>query len=248
MFQQVVEILNIAELDNRSTDKFNDLKYIFIDDPVSSLDENHLIELAVDIAELIKTSKSNLKFIITTHNPVFYNVLYNEFNKENFQPYKLEKIDNQLYILNKSNDSPFAYQIHLKHKLEDLFKEEMSRDDLKNLLTNEDKKDILDDLLNGMKEDDLKNASKQFEEFNDLYIKKIFVRKQYYRLEFFRDKKIEECNVEKYHFNFMRNILEKMSTFLGYYEFTKFLPKDREGSSDLYVKRIDGYVNRMVNF
>ncbi len=49
--------------------------------PVSSLDDTHLIELAVNIAELIKSSKSeNLRFIITTHNPLFYNIFFNELH------------------------------------------------------------------------------------------------------------------------------------------------------------------------
>ena len=75
LLEQVVEVLNTPEPTERETDRFNDLKYVFIDDPVSSLDENHLIELAVDIAELIKSSQSDVRFIITTHNPLFYNVL-----------------------------------------------------------------------------------------------------------------------------------------------------------------------------
>jgi hypothetical protein len=38
--------------------------------------------LAVNIAALIKKSPNKeLKFIITTHNPLFYNVLFNEFNR-----------------------------------------------------------------------------------------------------------------------------------------------------------------------
>ncbi|MBR0333701.1 MAG: AAA family ATPase, partial [Bacteroidales bacterium] len=80
LLAQIIDILNIVEPEDRETDKFNKLEYIFIDDPVSSLDENHLIELAVDIAELVKSNQSEVKFIITTHNPLFYNVLYNEFN------------------------------------------------------------------------------------------------------------------------------------------------------------------------
>jgi hypothetical protein len=76
LLEQLISELNIAEAENRSTDAFNKLEYVFIDDPVSSLDENHLIELAVNLAGLIKTSPStNLKFIITTHSPLFYNVL-----------------------------------------------------------------------------------------------------------------------------------------------------------------------------
>ena len=78
MIKLVVDTLNESEPANRDTNQFDELEYIFIDDPVSSLDENHLIELAVNIAELIKSSQSDIKFIITTHNPLFYNVLYNE--------------------------------------------------------------------------------------------------------------------------------------------------------------------------
>lgn len=80
LLSQIVANLNIAEPDERETNQFDNLQYIFIDDPVSSLDENHLIELAVNIAGLIKSSQSELRFIITTHNPLFYNILYNELD------------------------------------------------------------------------------------------------------------------------------------------------------------------------
>ena len=78
LIKLVIDTLNESDPANRDTNQFDELEYIFIDDPVSSLDENHLIELAVNIAELIRQSESNVKFIITTHNPLFYNVLYNE--------------------------------------------------------------------------------------------------------------------------------------------------------------------------
>jgi hypothetical protein len=81
LMEQLISELNIAEPESRSTDAFDDLEYVFIDDPVSSLDENHLIELAVNLASLIRSSTSDLKFIITTHNSVCYNVLYNELKK-----------------------------------------------------------------------------------------------------------------------------------------------------------------------
>ena len=114
LLEQVIEALNTVETDNRATDKFNDLEYVFIDDPVSSLDDGHLIELAVDIAKLIKSSQSELKFIITTHNPLFYNVLYNEFKKPKFKKYILEKTeDGDFELINHNNDSPFAYHLHV---------------------------------------------------------------------------------------------------------------------------------------
>lgn len=146
LLEQVVEELNIAEPNDRSINEFDDLEYVFIDDPVSSLDDNHLIELAVDITQLIKSSESALKFVITTHNPLFYNVLFNELGMA--QKYILKKYDDGLYDLNEQrNDSPFSYHPQLKLEIE---------------------------------------------------------------------RAIRENNIQKYHFNFLRNILEKTSTFLGY--------------------------------
>ena len=56
LIRQVINELNIAEPDNRSTHEFNDLEYFFIDDPVSSLDENNLIEISVNLVERITES------------------------------------------------------------------------------------------------------------------------------------------------------------------------------------------------
>jgi hypothetical protein len=53
LLDQVISTLNVAEPSERETNQFDHLEYIFIDDPVSSLDENHLIELAVNLAGLI---------------------------------------------------------------------------------------------------------------------------------------------------------------------------------------------------
>jgi anticodon nuclease len=156
----VIDVLEIPKIDERRVDGFNKLEYVFIDDPVSSLDENHLIELAVDIAELIKTSKSGLKFIITTHSPLFYNVLYNKLNSK--ATYILRKNEDGTYLLDKQeDDSPFSYHIYLLSELE---------------------------------------------------------------------KVIESGNVQKYHFNFLRNILEKTSTFLGYESWKELLPEDARKS------------------
>lgn len=178
MLRQIVEILNISESNERETEQFNDLKYIFIDDPVSSLDENHLIELAVNIAELIKSSQSELKFIITTHNPLFYNVLYNEFNNSDKRySYKskhsikcrLERMNDGTYFLvEQSADSPFSYHLFLFTELE---------------------------------------------------------------------KAIKSGEIKKYHYNFLRQILEKTSTFLGYATWKELLPHDAQ----------EAYYNRIIN-
>jgi len=119
LLEQLISELNVAEVDNRSTDAFNNLEYVFIDDPVSSLDENHLIELAVNLAGLIKSSQSDLKFIITTHSPLFYNVLLNEFNSK--VCYMLERPEDGSFTLTeKHGDSnkSFSYHLHLLQTIE----------------------------------------------------------------------------------------------------------------------------------
>lgn len=179
LLEQVVEILNVSEPHERETDQFNDLKYVFIDDPVSSLDDNHLIELAVNIAELIKSSLSDLKFIVTTHNPLFYNILFNEFNNADprygYKPKhsvkrRLEKLDDGAFLLKDSKDSPFSYHLSLLAELEKAIDPESG-------------------------------------------------------------------NIQKYHFNFLRNILEKTSTFLGYNKWDELLPRESRRA----------YYNRIIN-
>lgn len=119
ILEQVIEVLNVAEPTERETKQFDQLEYVFIDDPVSSLDDNRLIELAVNLAHLIKSSKSELKFIITTHNPLFYNVLHNEFKKDTFKKYFLKKNeDGEFDLVPQSNDSPFSYHLFLKAEIE----------------------------------------------------------------------------------------------------------------------------------
>ena len=125
LLDQVISTLNVAEPEDRETREFDQLEYVFIDDPVSSLDENHLIELAVNLAELIKTSTSGLKFVITTHSPFFYNVFHNELDLKKAGKkegcYLLDHFEDGTFeLVTKYGDSnrSFSYHLHLKQTLE----------------------------------------------------------------------------------------------------------------------------------
>lgn len=121
LLNQVIEELQIAEPSERSTDQFNDLEYVFIDDPVSSLDENHLIELAVNVAQLVKNCpEQKVKFLVTTHNPLFYNVLYNELQLRNGYILKRNE-DGTFELEEKQGDSnkSFSYHLFLKQMIEE---------------------------------------------------------------------------------------------------------------------------------
>lgn len=116
LLDQVITILNIAEPTERETNHFDQLEYVFIDDPVSSLDENHLIELAIDLAQLIKSSGPGPKFIVSTHNPLFYNVLYNEVKTK--CGYILKRSEDGTFELDdKKGDSNKSFSYHLYIKL-----------------------------------------------------------------------------------------------------------------------------------
>lgn len=125
LLEQVMSVLKVAEPEDRDTNQFDCLEYVFIDDPVSSLDENHLIELAVNLAGLIRSAPRDLKFIITTHNPMFFNVLYNEINS--IKCYLLERAEDGTFKLvekdGESNGS-FSYHLHLKQLIDNAITED----------------------------------------------------------------------------------------------------------------------------
>jgi len=119
LLDQVISVLNVPEPADRETNQFDELEYVFIDDPVSSLDENHLIQLAVNLRLLIKSSESDIKFIISTHNTLFYNVLYNELGIKS--GYILSRFDDGSFELDeKKGDSnkSFSYHLHIKNLIQ----------------------------------------------------------------------------------------------------------------------------------
>lgn len=119
LLEQVIGVLNVAEPADRETDQFNLLEYVFIDDPVSSLDENHLIQLAVNLGQLINSSASDVKFIISTHSALFYNVLYNEVGAKS--GCILSGLDDGTFVHEeKRGDSnkSFSYHLHIKSLIE----------------------------------------------------------------------------------------------------------------------------------
>ena len=54
------------------------VKYVYIDDPISSLDEHNAITVASQLAQMLKRQGNPLKAVISTHHPLFFNVLCNE--------------------------------------------------------------------------------------------------------------------------------------------------------------------------
>jgi hypothetical protein len=54
------------------------VQFVYIDDPVSSLDEHNAIAVASHLAQLLKRPGNPLKTVVSSHHTLFFNVLCNE--------------------------------------------------------------------------------------------------------------------------------------------------------------------------
>lgn len=91
---------------------YNWVKYIYVDDPISSLDENNAIAIACDLCSLLTIQDNEIKTIISTHHSLFFNVLYNEFGRKvKNKRYFLHSLGNEGYALQDTNDTPFFHHI-----------------------------------------------------------------------------------------------------------------------------------------
>lgn len=88
------------------------VQYIYIDDPISSLDENNAIAIACDLANLLTTEGSEIKTVISTHHSLFFNVLFNEFGRKvKNKRYFLHFKEPNNYALQDTSDTPFFHHI-----------------------------------------------------------------------------------------------------------------------------------------
>ena len=129
MLETILSDLSIRDVEERAIENYNNLKYIFIDDPMSSLDDNNIIEVAISLKELVEKAKSlNIKLIITTHHALFYNVIYNElggsYKKENDGQKKnfvneccFLKNNESEYIKEDVGDTNFGYHHFIKYEI-----------------------------------------------------------------------------------------------------------------------------------
>ena len=77
-FLAIVQIV----IDDDEDNPYDWVKYIYIDDPISSLDEHNAIKVAHDLTRLLSASRENLRVAISTHHVLFYNVIANQLRKK----------------------------------------------------------------------------------------------------------------------------------------------------------------------
>ena len=104
------------------------VKYIYVDDPISSLDDNNAIAVASDLSKMLRRAKSRtktetvtgrertvpdpIKTVLSTHHALFFNVVCNELKKEAHKKYFLHRPDRgTVYTLRATDDVPFFHHV-----------------------------------------------------------------------------------------------------------------------------------------
>lgn len=117
--------LAICELTFDNSSAYDWVKYIYIDDPVSSLDDNNAIAIASDLAKLLKkgvardASKGDkVKTILSSHHSLFFNVMCNELKKSSHKKYFLHRSTGAgVYSLRATDDTPYFHHVSLLSEL-----------------------------------------------------------------------------------------------------------------------------------
>lgn len=116
------------------------VKYLYIDDPITSLDDNNAIAVASDLAKLLRKAKSRkrpeavasdapgeadnpprmvpapIKAVVSSHHALFFNVVCNELrsNKDKHRMYFLHRPERgDTYTLRATTDTPFFHHVSM---------------------------------------------------------------------------------------------------------------------------------------
>lgn len=112
--------LAIVQLALDGAEAYRWVKYVYIDDPISSLDEQNAIAVATHLARMLKVEGSALKTIISTHHTLFFNVLCNELKPKKKTPNRFflsQRRSSPGYLLRNTGDTPFFHHVAALNEL-----------------------------------------------------------------------------------------------------------------------------------
>ncbi|EIP3949463.1 AAA family ATPase [Salmonella enterica] len=109
--------LAICELVIDGAEAYNWVKYLYIDDPISSLDDNNAIAVGSDLAKLLKRSIGKVKTVISSHHSLFFNVMCNELKKQSHKSYFIYSRNGDGYSLQSTTDTPFFHHVAMLSEL-----------------------------------------------------------------------------------------------------------------------------------
>lgn len=107
---------------------YQSMKYLYVDDPISSLDDNNAIAVACDLAQLLRRAASRkdqsgapapIKVVFSSHHALFFNVMCNELSRAkegearvSHKRYFLHRPNGDgAYTLRATEDTPFFHHV-----------------------------------------------------------------------------------------------------------------------------------------
>lgn len=117
-------------------DAYKNIEYIYIDDPMSSLDDNNVIAFAAQLYNVIRDNLQNeknvlksgreltrrIKFIVSTHHGLFFHVMVHGLNNDaklgRFYLHR-DKQEDELILKNMSDNTPFYYNVAMMSEVQD---------------------------------------------------------------------------------------------------------------------------------
>ncbi|MCC6922034.1 MAG: AAA family ATPase [Nitrosomonas sp.] len=113
--------LAILQLVMDGAEAYGWVKFIYIDDPISSLDDNNAIAVGSDLAQLLKGKESPIRSVISSHHALFFNVMHNELDAHKSNKtiaFFLSQPKNTAdYRLRHTNATPFFHHVAMLTEL-----------------------------------------------------------------------------------------------------------------------------------
>lgn len=116
------------------TDAYKNIEYIYIDDPMSSLDDNNVIAFAEQLYTLIRSQRDKeiaahkadkrdfrrIKFVVSSHHALFFHAMLHGLNgDQKLGRYYLSrnKHKDELVLKDMSEDTPFYYNVAMMSEI-----------------------------------------------------------------------------------------------------------------------------------
>jgi hypothetical protein len=108
-------------LDKDESSPYANIKYIYIDDPISSLDENNAIAVAHHLSNIFKNhhetnDDSDIRTIVSSHHTLFFNVMCNEWG--NSEKFYFSAVDDAYNLKELQGDTARIYHVAMLKELQ----------------------------------------------------------------------------------------------------------------------------------
>ncbi|WP_319542203.1 AAA family ATPase [uncultured Pseudodesulfovibrio sp.] len=103
-------------LDDDGDGPYNWVKYIYIDDPVSSLDEHNAIVIANHLVQIFREAPRQIETAISTHHTLFFNVVHYELKnhfrgKSKQSVLSRDKHSGEYFLTQQQGDTPSFHHV-----------------------------------------------------------------------------------------------------------------------------------------